>query len=228
MAHYAEDLAVVHDAGFGSIAEAAAGTAMKLLPPRSTVVELGCGSGITAALLTVAGHSVLGIDQSPALLALAKRHAPHASFTAGSFVDVDLPPCDAVLAIGEVLNYRFDERADLGEAARRVRAALRPGGLFLLDLAGPGRGTHRSRTEGPGWAVQMDAVEEGGTLTRRIVVVRRHGETMRRAEEVHELRLYGPDEVRTTLERQGFERVEALPGYGALEMAEGHTAYVAR
>ena len=228
MTLYADDLAAVHDAGFGSLAEAAAGTARKLLPPRSSVVELGCGSGITAALLTSAGHSVVAIDQSAPLIALARRHAPGATFHVASLFDFALPRCDAVLAVGEVLNYRGDEGGDLEDVVARVRGALRPGGLFLFDLAGPGRGRRRARREGPGWAVQMDATEEGDTLTRRIVVVRRHDGGPRRTEERHVLRLYAPDEVRATLGREGFERVDVLPGYGALALGYRHAVYVAR
>jgi SAM-dependent methyltransferase len=85
------------------------------------VVELGCGSGITARRLTDAGHDVLGIDQSAPLIALARERAPGARFTVGSFVTEPLPECDAVLAIGEVLNYLFDEgntRAALPRCSR--------------------------------------------------------------------------------------------------------------
>jgi protein-L-isoaspartate O-methyltransferase len=103
-AAYDEDLAYIHDQDYSQIAEAAATSVLELLSPHASVVELGCGSGVTAARLTDAGHEVVGIDQSEALIALARRRAPHADFRVGSFVSEPIPECDAVLAIGEVFN----------------------------------------------------------------------------------------------------------------------------
>ena len=63
---YRDDLAYIHDAGFGGFATQAAPFVLKLLEDgdirRGQVVELGCGSGIVAAALTRAGYNVLGFD----------------------------------------------------------------------------------------------------------------------------------------------------------------------
>jgi SAM-dependent methyltransferase len=156
------------------------------------VVDLGCGDGTTARLLSEAGHEVLGIDASPG-----------ATFRLGSFVDAELPErCDPILAIGEVLGYRFDARGDqrtLGRVLVRAARALRPGGLMLFDLAGPkripGRG-RRSWQEGDGWAVLVDAKLEGRDLQRRVVTFREAGsDGFRRSEELHRLRLHSPAQV---------------------------------
>src|SRR5215207_10848092 len=108
MAAYEEDLAYIHDRGYAHVAEGAAASVLGVLAPRSSIVEFGCGSGVTARRLTDAGHQVLGIDQSAALIALARRRAPQARFGVGSFVSEPIPECDAVLAISEVFNYLFD------------------------------------------------------------------------------------------------------------------------
>jgi SAM-dependent methyltransferase len=141
MAAYDEDLAYIHDQGYSRIAEGAAAIVLELLPPHASIVELGCGSGVTARRLTDAGHEVLGIDQSAALIALARHRAPPAAFRVGSFVSEPIPECDAVLAIGEVFNYLFDEgntRAALPSVFARIHAALRPRALLVFDLAAPG------------------------------------------------------------------------------------------
>jgi SAM-dependent methyltransferase len=209
MAGYDEDLAYTHDRGFGHVAEAAATYVLTLLPTHASVVELGCGSGITARRLTDAGHAVLGIDQSPALIALARERAPNARFTVGSFVSEPLPECDAVLAIGEVLNYLLDEgntRAALPELFARIHAALRPGGLFLFDLAGPGvlRGDGiRHFSAGPDWAVLVEYGEQGDVLTRHITSFVERGAGYRRSEEVHRQRLYRPAEILPLLRAAG-------------------------
>src|SRR5262249_29994188 len=143
MVPYAEDLAHIHDAGYGHVARAAAPVLLDALGgTRGLVVDLGCGSGILAAALADAGLDVLGIDLSAEMLALARRRAPPARFQAGSLLSAELPPCVAVTAVGECVNYLFDaSNSDkaLLELFQRVHAALAPGGAFLFDAAGPGR-----------------------------------------------------------------------------------------
>jgi SAM-dependent methyltransferase len=210
MGAYDEDLAHTHDRGFGHVAEDAARHVLELLPAGAAVVELGCGSGITARRLTDAGHDVLGIDQSPALIALARERAPKASLRIGSFVSEPLPECDAVLAIGEVFNYLFDEgntRAALPGLFTRIHAALRPGGLLLFDLAGPGvrQGDGRRHfSTGPDWAVLVEYHEQGDLLTRRITSFVERGAGYRRSEELHRQRLYRPGEILPLLRAAGF------------------------
>lgn len=226
---YDEDLAYIHDRGFGGLAEAAARRVVELLGRPSFVVELGCGSGASSRLLTEAGHDVLGIDASEAMLALARRNAPAATVRHGCLPDVEIPPCDAVTAIGEVLNY---VEGDAGELVRRVHTALRPGGVFVLDVAGPGRvpgdGPERRWTASDDWAVLVEAEEAAGTLTRRITTFRDAGGGLhRRATVVHRQRLYPASEVLTLLRAAGF-RARTLRGYGGRPVAPGHRAFVAR
>ena len=241
MAGYGEDLAFVHDAGFLEAAEEAARFVSGLLSgPRhdsATVVELGCGSGETAALLTAAGHRVIGFDPSEAMVQLARRRAPQADLRIGSLYDADaeLPPCDAVIAVGEVVNYAFDERASkrgLAAFFARAREALPPGGLLVFDAAGPGRapgGETSGWREGEGWVVLHRATEDrrGRRLTRRITTFRRDGSGWRRSGETHELRLYPPAELAAMLRSAGF-RVRIRRGYGARPLGPGLRVFLCR
>ena len=236
---YRTDLAHIHDDGFGGVARDAALFLMTALRDRGIgeglAVDLGCGSGILAREMTDAGFDVLGIDLSPAMLTLARRHAPAARFRRASLLDAEIPACVAVTAIGECVNYVFD--TDNSKSARRalfrrVHRALIPGGLFLLDVAGPGRiiggGQSRVHTEGDGWAVLMTAEEDSRRklLTRRITTFRRTGKLYRRSEEVHRLRLVPPDEIERQLCDAGF-RVRVLGTYGSKPFLPGVTGYLA-
>ncbi len=218
---YARDLAHVHDAGFGDFARDAAPGLLHRLRRAGIrdglVVDLGCGSGIWARALLDAGHDVLGVDVSADLLALARRRAPEARFVRGSAYDVDLPPCAAVTALGEVLNYGAPPRG-LRRVLRRVHAALEPGGLLIFDVAGPGRAGARPRRtwhEDDGWLLCVEVAEDRGRreLTREIAVFRRSGRAWRRSDEVHRLRLFGRGTVLAELAAAGFA-AEALGGYG--------------
>jgi SAM-dependent methyltransferase len=230
MAAYDEDLAYTHDRGFGHVAEDAARYVLTLLPERASVVELGCGSGITARRLTDAGHDVLGIDQSPARIALTRERAPRARFEVASFVTATLTDCDAVLAIGEVFNYLFDERntrAALPALFARIHAALRPGGVLLFDLAGPGvlRGDgRRTFSAGPDWAVLVEYRERGDVLTRHITSFVERGSGYRRSEEVHRQRRHRPAEVLPLLRAAGFH-ARNTRGYSP---GPGRHVYLAR
>jgi SAM-dependent methyltransferase len=115
------------------------------------VVDLGCGSGQWARELLRAGYRVLGIDISEAMIELARQKAPGAEFRVGSLFEAELPPCDAVTAVSEVLNYLFDpenEERGLEGVFGRVYEALRPGGVFVFDVLGPGQGAARDHGEG--------------------------------------------------------------------------------
>jgi SAM-dependent methyltransferase len=233
MAAYDEDLAYIHDQGYSRIAAAAATSVLELLSPQASIVELGCGSGVTAARLTDAGHAVVGIDQSAALIALARRRAPRADLRVGSFVSEPIPDCDAVLAIGEVFNYLFDEghtRAALPSLFARIRTALRPAGVLVFDLAAPGLvpgGRARTWTTGPDWAVLVENHEESDLLTRHITSFRERGAGYRRSEEVHRQRLHRPTEILMLLRAAGL-RARTRRGYGEVSLGRGRHVYVAR
>ena len=150
----------------------------------------------------------------------------------GSFVDAPLPADrDAVLAVGEVLGYLLDERAALDAVLARVRDALRPGGLLLFDLAGPGRvppAGQRAWTQGDGWTVMVDVVEHDDVLERRVVAFRDRGDgEFRRTEELHRLRLYRHTAVIQHLRAAGFA-AEMLPrGYAGETLPGSWAAFAA-
>lgn len=149
-------------------------------------------------------------------------------------LDLDLPPCVGVAAVGECFNYLFDER-NTGEGLRgllgRIHAALASGGVLIFDAAEPGRapGPTKTHAEGDDWAVLATAEEDGGheTLTRRITTFRRVGEVYRRTEEVHHLRLLDRAATVGELRDLGF-RVDVLEGYGALRFPRDLAGFLAR
>lgn len=84
---YGRVLADIHDSDFAFVARAAAATAMSLLPPPAQsgiIVDLGCGSGVTAEILDEAGYSVVGIDASPDMIAIARGRVPDGDFITSS------------------------------------------------------------------------------------------------------------------------------------------------
>jgi SAM-dependent methyltransferase len=225
---YDEDLAVIHDAGWLDVASSGAAALIDLLRRRGRtgglVVELGCGSGASSRILTDAGYEVIGIDASPAMIDLARGRAPDAEFRLGSFVDAEIPPCDAVTAFGEVLNYLFDERNStetLGALFARVHGSLRPGGIFLFDVAGPGRGGGRVWRASDEWAVLVDAEEKDLVITRHITTFRLVDGAYRRNEETHRQQVLPSGTIAGLLRDAGFG-VRILRTYGEAAVLAPH------
>jgi SAM-dependent methyltransferase len=231
---YGSDQARIHDERFGDLARDAANLVLEALPRPGTVVDLGCGSGIFARAMIDAGCAVVGVDVSPAMVSLAQRAAPEGRFSVGSVHDFELPNAVAVAALGEVLNYATDDRAGL-EALRalaaRVYDALVPGGVFVFDVSTPGRGgpegTRDRFHDAEDWSLGMHSVEHDGTLVREITIFVREGETYRRVDERHVLRLYPEAEVVDALEAAGFS-VKVRGGYADPAEFPGWRVYVAR
>ena len=195
------------------------------------VVDLGCGSGIAASLIVQAGYDVLGVDVSEAMVELARERVPGAEFVVGSLHEVELPPCVAVVAMGEILSYAGIDDTLL----RHVREALSAGGLFVFDVATPGRAGAapvKSWHEGDGWLVCSETVEDGASLRRSIVSFRvaQDGGGWRRSDEVHELVLYEPAELVESLTPAGFVDAGVVEGgYGPqLELPSGIAVLSAR
>lgn len=235
---YDEDLAYIHDVGFSGFARDAGPGLLEIFRQRGVtkgrVVDLGCGSGIWAERLVRAGFDVVGFDLSAAMIAMARKRAPSAKLYRKSFLDAELPPCDAVTSLSECFNYLFDAKVgekSLARLFRKVHTALRPGGLFIFDVATPGRGAGPTMKNfsGQDWAILVDVDEDKPRrlLTRRITSFRKVGKLYRRGEETHRLRLYRPLDVAAMLRRAGF-RARIVRGYGKLRFKPGHRGFVAR
>jgi SAM-dependent methyltransferase len=235
---YGEDLAYIHDVGHAEFALRSAPGILEILARSGIrdglVVDLGCGSGLWARELVDAGYQVLGIDISEAMITLSRKRVPEAEFRVGSLFDAEIPPCGAVTAVSEVLNYLFDEEpGGLAPLFRRVFEVLVPGGVFVFDVLGPGQvppgAKARGFRVGEDWAVLSEREEdaERGTLERRIVSFRKVGEHYRRDDEVHRVRLYDPSELAAELGELGFE-VRTMRAYGDYPLGKNHAAFEAR
>jgi SAM-dependent methyltransferase len=237
---YRDDLAYIHDAGFGSIAREAACVLLDELRrrrfERGLVIDLGCGSGILSRAVSDAGFDVVGIDLSEAMVALARRRVPCGQFRVESLLTAELPPCVAVAAVGECISYLFDDSNStnkLGRVFQRIHESLAPGGLFLFDVVEPGRvpgpEPRRAFFEGADWAVLVTSEEDKtrGMLTRQITSFRKVGAFYRRDQEVHRQRLMNRSDLTAPLRRMGF-RVRILRGYGPLRFGPGHVGFIAR
>ena len=108
------------------------------------ILELGCGTGRVLLPLATAGHSITGVDVSPALLARAEENlrkqgvATNVHLVKADLRTFDLPEKQFAFAFctsNTLMHFTSPEEqvAVLRNAARH----LRPGGRLLIDLFSP-------------------------------------------------------------------------------------------
>ena len=68
------------------------------LGPRTTLVDLGCGTGLLAAAAASEAGRVVGVDPSPAMLEVARRRSDAVEWDQAGFLTYD----DAFLPIGKL------------------------------------------------------------------------------------------------------------------------------
>lgn len=224
---YQEDLAFIQAAAFSKFSEMvspAIVAKLRSLPRVRTVVDIGCGAGLTTRALSEAGFEVVAIEPSESLLDIARRNAPRARFVRGSVYESELPACDAVLAVGEPLTYHapdVDAGAVLRRLFERVRAALSPGGMFAFDLIGT-RGPDldaRGWKSEEQWAILYHTREDraAARIEREIETFRNINGVYRRAKEIHHVRVFDEGEIARWLELAGFT-VTIADGYGDVRL----------
>ena len=186
--------------------------------PVRRVLDLGCGTGTIACLLAGRGYEVLASDASEEMLTQAAAKAAGLE-RPPLFIRQSMPrllldrPVDAVVSTLDSLNYLTRER-DLREAFRRVRRALRPGGLFLFDVNTPYK---LRRMDGQ---LYMDETEESVCVWRTFFSEKKQVCTYQvdlfrlrpdgawdRSFEEHRERAWSEEELRRFLTEAGFSSV---------------------
>jgi SAM-dependent methyltransferase len=104
------------------------------LPPDAAVLDLCCGTGQLAGVLSGRGCRVTGVDGSREMLRFAGENAPEAEFILDDARTFSLPPVfDLVTSFFDSLNHVMTLE-ELAAVFRNVRACLKDGGIFLFDM----------------------------------------------------------------------------------------------
>lgn len=165
------------------------GRTRSYLKPTDRVLELGCGTGMTAVRLAESAGSVLASDVSANMVEIGKRRAAEAGAGNVSFVQADVDddglredPCDVVMAFN-LLHLIEDTDAALA----RIAGMVKPGGLFISKTA--------------------CLAEGGGTLKLRLIMMALP--LMQLFGKAPFVRFLKIAELERALERAGFQIVES-------------------
>ncbi len=236
--YYRRELALVHHRGFGFHAEMCAPGILALLEPvrerGGLVVELGCGSGLLTRFLIDAGHRVIATDGSPAMLELARDVAGDAMEVLELLLPDDpIPPADAIVGVGHVLNYLPTAEA-IDRALVAIAEALRPDGVLAIDLCDLEWGAARRDAPSRGWAGEDWAViTEFATpapdrFVRQMAAFVRDDEgSWRRDDERHDNVLVDTARVPALLAEHGVSAT-VEPAFGSEELPTGLRAVIGR
>lgn len=174
-----------------------------------TVLDLGCGTGLSAKPYLRRGLRVTGLDASPEMLDIAAHESGGLELVEGDFRDFDLGRrFDLVISAFDSLN-NLTTLADLRAAFLRVRAHLEPGGWLVADLNTPA-GLLEIAQDGDISEAEVhlrhsyDPQEQIGTLVVTI------GQGTGNKVEIHKERGYLPQQVITLAEQTGFAEAQAL------------------
>ena len=102
--------------------------------PVGTALDAGCGTGRHAAYLTELGHRVIGIDESPEMLAHARERLPEADLREASLERIPLAD-DTVDTI--VCALTLTHVPTLEPVMAEFARVLRPGGHLVISDAHP-------------------------------------------------------------------------------------------
>ncbi|MCB0825638.1 MAG: class I SAM-dependent methyltransferase [Armatimonadetes bacterium] len=233
-------MAQIHSAAFTQLARGAAVAVNKALDfvnkQNALIFECGVGDGTTAANLVRAGHRVIGVDQSPDMIDLARKRVPNAEFIEATCYKFDIPKVEVVLAVGEVLCYRnsgHNHPDCVYEFFAKVYKALEPGGIFIFDIVtldripNPNPMQTFAQHGEVAMAVETTGNIENRSLRRDVTVFEGDGESYHKVNESHELYLFDKDEVISELKKLGFSCTTTLR-YADFDLFPGLVAIWAR
>jgi SAM-dependent methyltransferase len=210
----------------------------------SRVLDLGCGPGLYASRLAGLGHSVRGIDFSPASIRHARTEAQRDGLDI-DYIDGDVRETAfgdgfdlAMLIYGELNVFTRDDALAILE---RARAALRPGGRILIEPHHYASIEAR-RDQAPSWYATKSGLfsarphivleesfwdEERSVGTRRWLVI--DAETGSVERHADAMQAYTDAEYVALLEAAGLSDVSQRPDWPAVRAhTDVLTAYVAR
>lgn len=182
--------------------------------PRSTMVDIACGTGSLALMMARRGWKVWGIDASEGMIRVASTKVGHRkrqmTFLRQNMQGLDLPET-VMLATSmfDSINHLLS-LSDLADTFRAVYSALRPGGYLIFD-------TNNEQCFATLWT-RNDVIQHrdftlivkcsynpGARIgTARVELFEKEGDVYIRREERVRERCFTREEVSRRLEHAGF------------------------
>jgi len=133
-------LSQIYDEGWSFFADSYSGLVRELFSGgcfhHCRALDIACGTGTLALKLARQGFSVVGVDSSPEMIAVAQAKVePELSlcFEVQNMEELDVKgPFDLILCTFDSLNYLLSEK-DVAQFLDRVSSVLKLSGFFMFD-----------------------------------------------------------------------------------------------
>ena len=183
-----------------------------------SILDLGCGTGKHAYLLSQRGYSIDGVDRSEEMIALAKKlESQNLHFFIGDITSITLEKkYDVIVLLFHVLSY-ITKNEDLEAVFKNISKHLKKDGIVIFDCwYGPA-----VLTENP--SVRLKQLEDDQVYVTRIaepvmhpnentidvnyevIIEDKIKNTIERISEKHTMRYYFKPEIESILTRNCFE-----------------------
>ncbi len=109
-----------------------------MVPRHARILDAGCGPGRIGAVLHAAGHTVVGVDVDPELIAAAAADHPGPRWLVGDLSELDLTardepePFDAIVCAGNVMVFLAPGTE--AQVLRRLSAHLASDGVLVIGF----------------------------------------------------------------------------------------------
>lgn len=97
------------------------------------ILDLGCGSGFQAKVLSEFGFEVTGIDFSDGMIKESRKRVPEAKFLVMDILKLKFPKAyfDGIYARASLLHIK---KKDIGETLKKLNDILKKGGIIYIAL----------------------------------------------------------------------------------------------
>lgn len=184
--------------------------------PGSRILDLCCGAGHIATALAKRGYAVTGVDVSARMLQHARRAAPQVNFIHADARSFTLQHMFAAV-ISTFNSFAHFRTNELSTVFRKVRAALRPGSIFLFDLTmeegyrAHWRGSFSSATDDHACVVRPTYDPINKRATNYVTAFERtHRGSLTRSDFVIVQNCHSREDINRALAAAAFSSVEAL------------------
>ena len=202
-------------------------------PSAKSIIDIGCGTGAHDWVFSDLGYEVIGIDQSPSMLELARQRSReylHITetpiFELGSLKNFQVSsPSDVVVSLFDVISYVTDYDA-FKSMCESLVLSLKPGGLLIFDCwygpavysQGPSLSLKRLEND----KISLVRIADGQLNPKNnsinvgydIFITNKENSVVEHIQETHLLRCYFEDELDNLLGGYGFERLASQVWFG--------------
>ena len=106
--------------------------------PASSIIDIGCGTGLLTCELAKRGHKMIGVEPSSTMLDAARLRTDveDVRWIEGDVTKLNGLQADLAIMTGHVAQFFLDDES-WNEALKAVRKALRPGGHLAFESRDP-------------------------------------------------------------------------------------------